>query len=671
MLSAASQLIRDMLTVNSPDRATIEQICSHWWVNQGFNVSCLDIAEDLANQTPVRLDLLLSLAPPPENTEKIVVTDDQRAVPQEGPPRSMSVGSFMELDANAEERVRSFVAREVPSDHTSNEKTMKRKLEPVPSKSFSGARKKERTKPDTEEREESVPIETEESAKNVESNNTVMEIDTETVKSEEQAKSPEISAKEDRKRTDQPSDIVEKVEEKTDFIKTETEKPPPEAISKDKPTRKSVKLVKKKVEKKDSEPEKEENAVSDDKAKVKKKKTESPSRGEEELKKEVKPEDKPEEKEADKKLKKEETTKKIVEKVKEGEREEKEKEKTPVVEGSTKPVERRKSKIFETAEKFMTNDQKSPTQDKPKKVYIPGVKVSDFAKAFERRSSIPTTVPLKSSPPKKILSKESSPADKKPELKPPEKKSESPEIKKEDNSSQPKDIQNVSAEETKESSPKAESKDSTPESKTEENYQPVAINDEKLKKLKDSARNVIASALAEEEKKKLKKQILKPPVPKTKTEDLENKKKNLTLQIGKETATVQVHTPENTKFLFEPEFESTAAENKENVQKPKEKKTTKLEITLKSNTLPRRTSKAEVRLSSPQVKPEIGNFRTEVERRVGDPSHVYSTQRSEVAFPVSAATKPIRYALLNLGPCSSSNLQFLSTAFLFFLDLCP
>lgn len=77
-----------MLTVDPGKRASIEQICSHWWVNQGFNVSCLDIAEDLANQTPVRLDLLLSLAPPPENSDKVMVTDDQASVSsQEPPPR--------------------------------------------------------------------------------------------------------------------------------------------------------------------------------------------------------------------------------------------------------------------------------------------------------------------------------------------------------------------------------------------------------------------------------------------------------------------------------------------------------------------------------------------------------------------------------------------------------
>ena len=54
-----------MLTVGSDKRANIADICSHWWVNEGYEEnSCLQEAEYLAGLTPVRLDLLLSLAPP-------------------------------------------------------------------------------------------------------------------------------------------------------------------------------------------------------------------------------------------------------------------------------------------------------------------------------------------------------------------------------------------------------------------------------------------------------------------------------------------------------------------------------------------------------------------------------------------------------------------------------
>jgi hypothetical protein len=72
--AAASPLIRDMLTVTPRKRADIEKICNHWWVNEGYPENCLDIAENLANQTPVRLDLLLSLAPAP-SSDKIVVPE--------------------------------------------------------------------------------------------------------------------------------------------------------------------------------------------------------------------------------------------------------------------------------------------------------------------------------------------------------------------------------------------------------------------------------------------------------------------------------------------------------------------------------------------------------------------------------------------------------------------
>lgn len=50
------------------------------WVNEGYGESCLEVAEELANQTPVRLDLLLSLVPPPESTETVVV-DSAKADP--------------------------------------------------------------------------------------------------------------------------------------------------------------------------------------------------------------------------------------------------------------------------------------------------------------------------------------------------------------------------------------------------------------------------------------------------------------------------------------------------------------------------------------------------------------------------------------------------------------
>lgn len=74
--SAASPLICEMLNVNPARRADISAICSHWWINETYSEMCLDVAEELASLTPVRLDLLLSLNAPVSN-EKIVVDNDQ------------------------------------------------------------------------------------------------------------------------------------------------------------------------------------------------------------------------------------------------------------------------------------------------------------------------------------------------------------------------------------------------------------------------------------------------------------------------------------------------------------------------------------------------------------------------------------------------------------------
>lgn len=66
-----------MLTVNASKRATVEEICSHWWVDEGFTEPCLEVAEALANQTPVRLDLLLSLAPKHINSEHMLIQPEE------------------------------------------------------------------------------------------------------------------------------------------------------------------------------------------------------------------------------------------------------------------------------------------------------------------------------------------------------------------------------------------------------------------------------------------------------------------------------------------------------------------------------------------------------------------------------------------------------------------
>lgn len=63
-----------MLNINPSHRANITAICSHWWIDSNQPEMCLEIAEELSNQTPVRLDLLLSLAPSATN-DKLLIGD--------------------------------------------------------------------------------------------------------------------------------------------------------------------------------------------------------------------------------------------------------------------------------------------------------------------------------------------------------------------------------------------------------------------------------------------------------------------------------------------------------------------------------------------------------------------------------------------------------------------
>ncbi|XP_053660600.1 uncharacterized protein LOC128709620 [Anopheles marshallii] len=110
--SRASPLIREMLTVCPSHRANVEQICNHWWVNEGYEESCLDLAEELANQTPVRLDVLLSLAPPSVTADQLLVGNGQEdAKAKDRIQRSHSMGSIVDMGGTeAERRILDMVA---------------------------------------------------------------------------------------------------------------------------------------------------------------------------------------------------------------------------------------------------------------------------------------------------------------------------------------------------------------------------------------------------------------------------------------------------------------------------------------------------------------------------------------------------------------------------------
>jgi len=98
-----------MMTVNPNARADIRTICSHQWLNEGFSDGnqCLRIAEEMASSTPVRLDLLLSLAPTPKEANNNLgippcqsnAENDVRS--ETGPVRSQSLGSISPSRATA------------------------------------------------------------------------------------------------------------------------------------------------------------------------------------------------------------------------------------------------------------------------------------------------------------------------------------------------------------------------------------------------------------------------------------------------------------------------------------------------------------------------------------------------------------------------------------------
>lgn len=97
------------MTVNPNARADIHIICSHQWLNEGFTNEnqCLRIAEEMASSAPVRLDLLLSLAPTSKESNNNLgipptqsnAENDVRS--ESGPVRSQSLGSISPSRATA------------------------------------------------------------------------------------------------------------------------------------------------------------------------------------------------------------------------------------------------------------------------------------------------------------------------------------------------------------------------------------------------------------------------------------------------------------------------------------------------------------------------------------------------------------------------------------------
>ncbi|XP_044742368.1 probable serine/threonine-protein kinase MARK-C [Chrysoperla carnea] len=656
--SPASPLIREMLTVSASRRADMEKICSHWWVNEGHDESCLDIAEDLANQTPVRLDLLLSIAPPPPQigSDKLVIASAENVAENETlpdanvPARSQSVGSIME-------RAPTQKIRDIVEDDT-NTSSPKRKLEVTVStenanQASSGAKRKERSR--KKDRDSSVDRRSHRSS----SRSKADKIDTTAKLVEEEQNSPSsdtptanelqknltITMEVESQNGDLP--IIDNKEESnlsvsppqeegamcTELIEEANKK---SIASREK--RKSVKSKKPKpeiienkiIEESDVENLPNENNVdkenitnekqiksTEDVPKVSKKKVLGDNN--EAIPDEAKETEVVPQSPTDKNEVKLENGEESAEKNEE------------IAQPPTKPIERRRSKIFETAEKFQnmasSNDQKTNLPEKPKKIFIPGVNVGGFKQAFERRASLTNSSPVKTSLSKKTVL---------------------------DENKKPAEVENADKVETKpvnEVSPVSNEVSPTTDNSDK------SVEDEKREMVKHAV-SVISNAIDREGARKSKSRptmIRKPPVPfgvsgRSASGGIANlvsplsppghdNKRQFKLQVGPEmrTATVQVTTPEDTKYIQET-IQKKGEADKSNLDEDSDTKTSSIEVNLKSATLPRRkTSKAEITLSYPQPKPATMEFKTEMQHRIDNSHPRLKTQRSEVAFPVSAA----------------------------------
>ncbi|XP_031778234.1 serine/arginine repetitive matrix protein 2 isoform X2 [Nasonia vitripennis] len=642
--SPASPLIKDMLTVCPSRRADIEKICAHWWVNEGYEQSCLDIAEDLAAQTPVRLDLLLSLVPQSASAEQLVVGGDQAAAQQPAgiansvssetlvPTRCHSVGSLMELDQNnSDRRIREMVQEEEPAA-TAGQDAGKRKLETTPSAeetSAAGLKRKERTgrKDGTDDRDPrayrsaskhhsapipnsiieeamevdpvavpaAVPTSETVEMNNVEEAASCLEVKQEQREqkspSKERSKTPVIeNLAEDIDMTSAKDQSVEESQNRIGAPASSVKSAGPElAQPQEPPAPASPEKVSPSTS---AEVEENKDLPKSDVPKEK-----SPAKTGEAISNKV-----PVQKESSKSA--------AEAAAKQQPKEKKTKNKALSLdcdllpdESAPKPsTERRRSKIFETAEKF--NQLASPVEpDKPKKIFIPGVNVGGAKAAFERKASltsatIPQTV---KAPVSKVI------------------------------------IDVPSVEKKPENDKSAELDAKEKERKREEE--------------KRRAVEVITGALGKPPMQR-KASVGSPPIS---PQSNDPKKLGLKIPVGPNdvrNATVTVSTPTETKFPFESEARNpellakavpvspdVSSGNDAFTSMPEEpKKCSKMEITLKSATLPRprKTSKAEITLSG--VRPVDTAFRSEVEAKIDafQPQKL-RTQRSEVAFPVAAA----------------------------------
>ncbi|XP_033365694.1 serine/arginine repetitive matrix protein 2 isoform X3 [Bombus vosnesenskii] len=653
--SPASPLIKDMLTVCPARRADIERICTHWWVNEGYEQNCLDIAEDLAAQTPVRLDLLLSLVPQSASAEKLVVGDQQPAaadVPNNVssetliPTRCHSVGSLMELDQSGSDRRirRELIEEEQRTAPIGGD--AKRKLETTPSMDETAAadakrkersrRKEKRDEPEartyksasrhhsapipnsiTEEAMEvdpmvTVPISKTVDLNKIESTAACLELIKECSErspSKERSKTPMIHEPEQRPLAVDESRRISS--EDRAVANHDEERSPDErqAQSLDDGHRdESSSMTKRSEMALDQtiacsatpvfEPSNEKTLSGNERFE----RTSSTAGQEESINLEA--------------------TQREFKKLKEKALSLDSELSNEPRDAAAKTFERRRSKIFETAEKF--NQMASTVEnEKPKKIFIPGVNVGGAKRVFERKaslSSIGAPPPTKCVASKMIIDVPTT------------------DTKKNENSNDKSKPTRVEREEREE------------QEQPEENEE----DEKKKEEAKKRAIDIISGAIG---KPPMQRRINgSPPVSPSSQEPKKLASKiSVSTNDSRSTAQSLTTTPTETNFSFDEKtavgdgratisteaFDDDDGDNDDD--EPEEPKmSSKMEITLKSATLPRprKTSKAEISVTSakPYKVQAPFAFKSELEAKIDafQPQKL-RTQRSEVAFPVAAA----------------------------------
>lgn len=707
--SPASPLIREMLAVDPTQRASIERVCAHWWVNEGQEEQCLVQAEALAAQTPVRLDLLLALAPPVEGgnmREKLVVTDIADEEAQPIPTRSQSVGSIMELTgagaanlAPAERRIKDLLPS--PDQETATQPssttgaTPKRKLEPSVSSTAAQAVVQSKQKLAKESTVADVTTTTAAERMEVTDDKELNRSATKIIAGVDLEEKSNMEVVEDV----QGAACVEilKEQEAKQSEKVESSADLPDKENADATTKAPVKAPTKKLVKKvlgDKNTDESNNSGKEKKV----------------IKRIVKPKATTSDKTAATSVKLEPSSsaissdsietasatssslangdipaKKVIEKPTS---EEKDKEATTVKPSPS--AARRRSTIFEQAEKFQNllapSESKTSTvvPEKPKKIIIPGVSVGGFKREFERKASLTSTSPpkLKTTPSKKlVINDRSASTDKDDEMvksdeKTIETKVTSPVSNK---NSVPSKTKTAAQTSTASSTPSTQTTSPTP--KTTSTSVPVSLSSlmeagptpegetgDRAIQVKNAV-NIISSALEEGARKSRSRPCMmqpgagrKPPVP---------------FGIGGRSATCSmaggVPSTLGKRELLKMHSipagstqQSTPTGVIQTEDQPVQQ-TSNAEIILKSATLPRRKmTKAEIQLDYPlqqqSTTPPQMEFRTEMAHRIEAapqqqlPKKV-QTQRSEATFPVFGPAAKIGLRSMSLEPESHAQQQ--------------